>query len=53
MDTPSKSRITVIPTGAALGADIVGVDLAQPVSADTFRQIEDAWHAHLVLRFRG
>jgi taurine dioxygenase len=53
MDIPRQSRITVIPTGAALGADVVGVDLARPISDETFREIEDAWHAHLVLRFRG
>ncbi len=53
MDTPQKASITVIPTGAALGADVVGVDLSKPISEATFREIEDAWHAHLVLRFRG
>lgn len=42
MDTPGQSRITVVPTGAALGADVVGVDLSEPISAETFRQIEDA-----------
>jgi len=53
MDTPQKNNVTVIPTGAALGADVVGVDLSKPLSEETFRQIEDAWHTHLVLRFRG
>ena len=53
MDTPQNTNITVIPTGAALGADVVGVDLSKPLSQETFRQIEDAWHTHLVLRFRG
>jgi taurine dioxygenase len=53
MDTPQNTNITVIPTGAALGADMVGVDLSKPLSQETFRQIEDAWHSHLVLRFRG
>jgi taurine dioxygenase len=53
MDTPQNTNITVIPTGAALGADVVGVDLSKPLSQETFRQIEDAWHSHLVLRFRG
>lgn len=53
MDSAQKAGITVIPTGAALGADVVGVDLSKPVAPEIFRQIEDAWHAHLVLRFRG
>jgi taurine dioxygenase len=52
MDTPHSSRITAVATGAALGADVVGVDLSQPIDEATFREIEDAWHAHLVLRFR-
>ena len=29
MDLPSTTRITVKPTGASLGADIIGVDLTQ------------------------
>ena len=53
MDTPQKGNITIIPTGAALGADVVGVDLSKPLSRETFRQIEDVWHTHLVLRFRN
>ncbi len=53
MDTLQKNSITVIPTGAALGADVVGVDLSKPIAPETFRQIEDAWHTHLILRFRN
>ena len=53
MDLPGKPAVTVIPTGASLGADIVGVDLAQPVDGATFKAIEGAWHRHLILRFRG
>ena len=53
MDLPGSRRTTVIPTGAALGADIAGVDLSRPLDDDAFRAIEAAWHQHLVLRFRG
>ncbi len=53
MDTPQKCNITVIPTGAALAADVVGVDLSKPLAQETFKQIEDAWHTHLILRFRN
>ena len=53
MDTASNTSITVIPTGAALAADVTGVDLSQPMSADTTAQIRKAWNDHLVLRFRG
>ena len=52
MDMPGTS-FAVIPTGAALGADIAGVDLSQPIAGETFKAIEAAWHRHLVLRFRG
>ncbi len=45
--------MTVIPSGAALGADVVGVDLSRPISAARHAQIRKAWNDHLVLRFRG
>lgn len=45
--------IIVEPIGQQVGADIIGVDLTQPVSDAQFRQIHDAWMKHLVLRFRG
>jgi len=53
MDLPGTTGITIVPTGASLGGDIVGVDLSQPIDAATFTAIEDAWHQRLVLRFRG
>ena len=31
--------IEIIPTGAALGAEIRGVDLAKPIGDDTFAMI--------------
>lgn len=47
------SSIRVIPTGAALGADIAGLDLSGPLDDATFGAIYKAWNDHLVLRFRG
>ncbi len=44
---------TVVPTGAALGADIAGLDLTKPIDDATFSGIYRAWNDHLVLRFRG
>jgi taurine dioxygenase len=44
--------MTIIPTGAALGADIGGVDVRTIGDAD-FAAIHKAWLDHLVLRFRG
>ena len=48
-----RQRIAVRPTGAALGADIEGIDLARGLSPDTVGAIKQAWSDHLVLRFRG
>ena len=41
-----------IPSGAALGAEIRGVDLAQPLDDATFAAIERAYAAHGVVFFR-
>ena len=48
-----RQRVTVRPMGAALGADIDGVDLAQPLAPAAVEAIKQAWADHLVLRFRG
>ena len=47
------AAIHIVPTGKALGADIRGIDLNKPVGGEAFGTILDAWHRHLVLRFRG
>jgi taurine dioxygenase len=44
--------IAIRPTGAALGADVVGAELAAPSEA-TLEEIRAALCEHLVLRFRG
>ena len=48
-----KAKVTVRPTGAALGADIEGVDLAKPLRPETVAAIKAAWLDHLVIRIRG
>src|SRR5438445_7125082 len=48
-----REQIVARPTGAALGADIEGVDLAGPLRPETVAVIKAAWGEHLVLRFRG
>src|SRR3954471_23105986 len=45
--------VEVIPTGAALGAEIRGVDLAQPLDDATFAAIERAYNEHGVIFFRN
>lgn len=47
------SNLWIQPTGGALGADVHGIDLSQPVDDAAFQQIADAWARHLVLRFSG
>lgn len=44
------NRISVKPIAGALGAEISGVDLAQ-IDDETFGEIVDAWHEHLVVFF--
>jgi taurine dioxygenase len=44
--------IEIIPTGAALGAEIRGVDLAQPLGDNAFAIIEHAYNEHGVIFFR-
>ena len=39
--------------GDALGAEISGIDLSQPIAAERFAEIRAAWLAHLVIRIRG
>ena len=44
--------ITVTKLAPALGAEISGIDV-RAIDAAAFAAIKDAWHEHLVLRFRG
>ena len=47
-----RNRIEVVPTGAALGAELKGLDLAN-IGDEEFAAIHRAWLDHLVLLFRG
>jgi len=46
------STVEVIPSGAALGADVAGFDIENFTAAE-FDAIHQAWLDHLVLRVRG
>ena len=50
--TSVRSRIEIIPTGAALGAEMRGVDL-RAIDDAAFAAIHRAWIDHQVLLFRG
>lgn len=45
-------QIEVAPVSGALGAEIRGVDLSQPLDEDTFAEIHRAFLDHLVIFFR-
>lgn len=45
--------ITVTPMSPACGAEISGIDLREPIDAETVKEIEDAFHEHVVIVFRG
>jgi taurine dioxygenase len=47
------AAIQVRKIGAALGAEISGIELAQPLAPEVFAEIRQAWLDHLVIRFRG
>lgn len=49
----TPSRLTVRKLHPALGAEVRGVDMRQPLDAATFRELHDIWMDHLVLVFPG
>lgn len=49
----SSHDISIVPSGSALAADVVGVDMRKPLGDGDIALIERAWADHLVLRFRG
>src|SRR5262245_26594882 len=48
----SLLAVKVKPLSKALGAEISGVDLKEPLSPEEVAAIKDAWNKHLVLVFR-
>jgi taurine dioxygenase len=49
---PSPLPFQVRPLSPALGAELIGLDLNQPMNDDLFASVQDAWHRHLVIVFR-
>ena len=47
-----RAGIDIVPSGAALGAEIRGLDLSKPLSDQTIAAIEAAVYEHIVLVFR-
>src|SRR5438132_12086399 len=48
-----SESFTVQPLSPALGAEIVGVDLRDPIDAGLKQKLLDAWHEHLVILLRN
>src|SRR5580704_9757771 len=48
-----RQQVAARSTGAALGADLDGIDLAGALAPETIAAVKAAWAQHLVLRFRG
>ena len=42
----------VIPTGMGIGAEIRGIDIRQPLSADTLEDVRKVWHENLIFIIR-
>jgi alpha-ketoglutarate-dependent taurine dioxygenase len=49
----SLATLEIVPTGAAVGAEVRGIDLSKPVPEDVAEALRNAWSKHLVLLFRG
>ena len=49
--TEPQPRVEIVPAGAALGAEVRGVDIAR-LDERTLETVRRAWHEHLVLLFR-
>ena len=50
--TTLDPEMEIAPSGAALGADIRGMDLSKPLSDEAFLRIENAFNKHSVVCFR-
>jgi taurine dioxygenase len=48
----SPAAFAVRPLSPAIGAEIVGVDLREPIDDDLAARMLDAWHRHLVILLR-
>lgn len=48
----TMNKVQIIPTGSALGAEVKGLDLRHPLSAEIVRHLRAAFLEHCVLLFR-
>lgn len=52
MGGTESNAIEIAPLSAAIGADVIGVDLSAPLDGESFEIVYSAWLDHGVLRFR-
>ena len=52
MSAATPETLEVAPLSAHIGAEIRGVDLSKPVSADVVAKLKQAWLDHIVILFR-
>ena len=45
--------LTIKPLSAGIGVEISGVDIGEPLTADAVARIQQAWHEHCIILFRG
>src|SRR5262249_25201727 len=50
---PAAASFTVRPLSPALGAEILGVDLRDPIDDSLKQKFLDAWHQHLIILVRN
>ncbi len=48
-----ETLIEIVPSGYALGAEVLGVDLSKPLADETFLAIESAFNEHSVICIRN
>ena len=46
------TKIEIVPTGAALGAEVRGIDLSADIGEEAAKTLKTAWHENLVLLLR-
>src|SRR6476620_11641433 len=52
MSRQPSEKVNVKQLAPAIGAEITGVDLSEPMSDQVFAKILDTWHQSLVILFR-
>src|SRR6185312_16098604 len=53
MDTVTATRLEIKKLHPTIGAEVVGLDLRQPIDAPTAAALRQAWYDHSVLLLRG